>query len=467
MVNPMNKKDKMYEAQALPNLMSDEGQNSLIYDQPINTKNILTFTFPTMVRMLFVSMYTIVDGIVVSNYVGSLGLSALNIVYPVLNVVMALTFVFQMGSNAVIGKKLGEGKTHEACSFLSLTVLVNLAVMAIMMTLLLTFDQEIYLRIGSDETLLPLCVEYGRIMVLAGPIWSLQILFQGFLVTADRPHMGLWLSVAAGCVNIGLDLLLVGVFDFGLAGAGYASMAGMFVGGLVPLRVFFDKKSLLHFEKPVWKGKELLLAMGNGASEMVTSLSSAITTALFNLQMMAIVGEKGVAAISAILYLQFVFVALLIGFTSGVAPIFSYNYGAGNRANIHKLFAISARMILSFSLAMLVVAELLDRPMVLIFASKDPVLRDLMIVGFRIIAISVFFTGINIFASGFFTAMNNGRVSALVSILRTLVLEVGALLLMPMWWGINGVWWALPVAEILASLVAVSMLLRYRKTYGY
>ena len=317
------------------------------------------------------------------------------------------------------------------------------------------------------ETLLPLCVEYGRIMVLAGPIWSLQILFQGFLVTADRPHMGLWLSVAAGCVNIGLDLLLVGVFDFGLAGAGYASMAGMFVGGLVPLRVFFDKKSLLHFEKPVWKGKELLLAMGNGASEMVTSLSSAITTALFNLQMMAIVGEKGVAAISAILYLQFVFVALLIGFTSGVAPIFSYNYGAGNRANIHKLFAISARMVLSFSLAMLVVAELLDRPMVLIFASKDPVLRDLMIVGFRIIAISVFFTGINIFASGFFTAMNNGRVSALVSILRTLVLEVGALLLMPMWWGINGVWWALPVAEILASLVAVSMLLRYRKTYGY
>ena len=336
-----------------------------------------------------------------------------------------------------------------------------------LMTLLLTFDEEIYLRIGSDETLLPLCVEYGRIMVLAGPIWSLQILFQGFLVTADRPHMGLWLSVAAGCVNIGLDLLLVGVFDFGLAGAGYASMAGMFVGGLVPLRVFFDKKSLLHFEKPIWKGKELLLAMGNGASEMVTSLSSAITTALFNLQMMAIVGEKGVAAISAILYLQFVFVALLIGFTSGVAPIFSYNYGAGNRANIHKLFAISARMVLSFSLAMLVVAELLDRPMVLIFASKDPVLRDLMIVGFRIIAISVFFTGINIFASGFFTAMNNGRVSALVSILRTLVLEVGALLLMPMWWGINGVWWALPVAEILASLVAVSMLLRYRKTYGY
>ena len=182
---------------------------------------------------------------------------------------------------------------------------------------------------------------------------------------------------------------------------------------------------------------------------------------------MAIVGEKGVAAISAILYLQFVFVAMLIGFTSGVAPIFSYNYGAGNRANIHKLFAISARMVLSFSLAMLVVAELLDRPMVLIFASKDPVLRDLMIVGFRIIAISVFFTGINIFASGFFTAMNNGRVSALVSILRTLVLEVGALLLMPMWWGLNGVWWALPVAEILASLVAVSMLLRYRKTYGY
>lgn len=443
-----------------------ETENS-IYDKPITSQNILTFTFPTMIRMLFVSMYTIVDGIVVSNFVGSVGLSALNIVYPVLNVVMALTFVFQMGSNAVIGKKMGEGKQHEACSFLSLTVLVNLAVMFVMVTIFLLFDETIYMHIGSDEELLPYCVEYGRIMVLAGPVWSLQILFQGFLVTADRPHMGLWLSVAAGVLNIGLDILLVGVLDFGVAGAGYASMAGMLAAGLIPLKVFFNKKSLLHFEKPQWNGRELLLAMGNGASEMVTNLSSAITTTLFNLQMMAIVGEKGVAAISAILYLQFIFVALLIGFTSGVAPIFSYNYGADNRSNIHKLFKISVKLVLIFSTAMLLLAEVFDRPLVLIFASQDEVLQELMITGFRIIAISVFFSGINIFASGFFTALNNGKISALISIMRTLIFEVGALILMPIWWGIDGVWWALPAAEILAAFVAVPIILRYRKVYGY
>ena len=241
----------------------------------------------------------------------------------------------------------------------------------------------------------------------------------------------------------------------------------MVVGGLVPLTVFFNKKSLLHFEKPVWRGREFLKAMGNGSSEMVSNLASAITTTLFNLQMMSLVGEKGVAAISAILYLQFIFVAVFFGFVSGISPVVSYNYGAENRDNIKKTFNISIKIVVIFSGAMFALAEIFDGLLVWIFASKDPVLSELMIYGFRIIAISILFSGLNIFASGFFTALNNGKISALISMLRTFVLEAGALLLLPEIFGLDGVWWALPAAEIIAAVVAVWMIIKYRKVYGY
>ncbi len=439
----------------------------IIYEKEINMKNILTFTVPTMVRMVFISMYTIVDGIVVSNFVGSVGLSAINIVYPVLNICMALAFMLSAGSNAVIGKKLGEGKREEACSFMTLTVIINVTAIIALTALFLMWDEEIYMMLGSDEELLPYCVEYGTAIVMGGPVWVMQVLFQSYLVTADRPGMGLGLSVASGVLNIVLDLFLVGVLDMGLTGAALASVSGMVVGGIIPLTVFFSKKSLLHFSRPVWKGHEFLQAMGNGASEMVSNFASAVTTTLFNLQMMALVGEKGVAAISAILYLQFIFVAVFFGFVSGISPVISYNYGAGNKANIRKSFIVSIRIVLLSSAAMFVLAEILDEAMVWIFASHDEALSELMIYGFRIIALSILFTGPNVFASGFFTALNNGRASALVSLLRTFIFEAGALIIMPYFFGIDGVWWALPAAEAGAVVIAVIMLVRYRNIYGY
>ena len=222
-------------------------KENLIYHREINMKTMLTFTVPTMIRMVFVSMYSIVDGIVVSNFVGSLGLSAINIVYPVLNVCMALAFMLSAGSNAIIGKKLGEGKTHEANSFMSLTVIVNVAAIIALTAVFLMFDEQIYMMLGADEKLLPYCVEYGSVIIIGGPIWVMQVLFQSYLVTADRPGMGLWLSIGAGVTNIVLDLLFVGVLGWGLTGAAAASVTGMVVGGLVPLTVFFNKKSLLHF----------------------------------------------------------------------------------------------------------------------------------------------------------------------------------------------------------------------------
>ena len=217
----------------------------------------------------------------------------------------------------------------------------------------------------------------------------------------------------------------------------------------------------------MWRGREFLKAMGNGSSEMVSNLASAITTTLFNLQMMALVGEKGVAAISAILYLQFIFIAVFFGFVSGISPVVSYNYGAENRDNIKKTFNISIKIVVIFSGTMFALAEIFDGLLVWIFASKDPVLSELMIYGFRIIAISILFSGLNIFASGFFTALNNGKISALISMLRTFVLEAGALLLLPEIFGLDGVWWALPAAEIIAAVVAVWMIIKYRKVYGY
>ncbi len=441
--------------------------DTLIYSKEINIRNMLLFTVPTMVRMIFVSMYSIVDGIVVSNFVGSLGLSAINIVYPVLNVCMAIAFMLAAGSSAIIGKKLGEGRKHEANSFMSLTVLLNLAAIIALAVVFLCFDEQIYMMLGSDEEMLPYCVEYGTIMVLGGPFWAMQVLFQSYLVTADRPHLGLGLSICAGLLNIVLDIILVGPLEMGMAGAALASVAGMVIAGTVPLLVFFNKNSVIHFEKPRWNGAEVLKSIGNGSSEMVSNLASAVTTTLFNLQMMALIGEKGVAAISAILYLQFIFVAIFFGFASGIAPVISYNYGAENRDNIKKLFFISVKIVAAFSVVMFAVAEALNRTLGLIFASQDPVLLELMVYGFRIIAISVLFSGTSIFASGFFTALNNGKISALISMLRTFVLEAGALLIMPELMGIDGVWWALPFAEITAALIAIWMMIRYRKVYGY
>ncbi|MDD5927855.1 MAG: MATE family efflux transporter [Firmicutes bacterium] len=440
---------------------------NLIYNKPITAFNMLVFAVPTTIRMVFISLYTTVDGIVVSNCVGSMGLSAINIVYPVLNVNMALAFMFATGSNALTGKMLGEGKRSEASRFMTLTVLLNIALVMLIMAVFFIWDESIYLLLGSDEELLPYCVEYGTIMVALGPVWTLQILFQGYLVTADKPGMGLWLSVCSGVINVILDVTLVGCLDMGLAGAALASGAGMAVGGIAPLFVFFSRKSLIHFEKPAKPGIDVFRALGNGTSEMVSSLSSAVTTAMFNIQMMSIAGEKGVAAISALFYMQFLFVTVFIGFTSGIAPVVSYNYGAGNRENIRRIFAIAIRVIIAASVVMFLLAEVLDKPMTMIFASSDTALASLMISGFKILAISILLCGLNIFASGYFTALNNGRISAIISFLRTFAFQVGVLILLPAVLGIDGIWWTLPCAELLSAAVAVPLLVKYRKQYGY
>ena len=441
--------------------------NLSIYDKPVRMRTMLSFTMPTVILMIFSSLYTVADGIVVSNFVGSLGLSAINIVYPLMNLTMAISLMFATGSNAIIAKKLGEGKPQEANAFMTLVTLVTMGIVTLIIAAVMAFDEQLYCLLGSDEELLPYCIEYGRIVIPGTFFMSLQFLFQTYLVTADRPKLSLALTILGGVINIVLDIILVGPLQMGVAGAAIASVTGQFVAGILPLFLFFNKKTLINITRPVWNGRQLLLSMGNGSSEMVINLASAVTTVLFNLQMMALVGEKGVAAISAILYLDFIFVAAFLGFVSGIAPVISYNYGAGNRRNLHKLFVISLKVVGGLSLVMFVLSEVFNRQLAMVFASQDPVLADLMTAGFRIFAAKFLFTGFSIFASGFFTALNNGKISAFISLMRTFVLQVLALIGLPVILGIDGIWIALPLCEFAALGISAVLLVRGKKTYGY
>ena len=442
-------------------------EQKTIYDKSVRMRTMLKFTFPTMILMVFSSLYTVADGIVVSNFVGSLGLSAINIVYPLLNVTMAVSLMLSTGSNAIIAKKLGEGKPEEANRFMSLVTLVTVLAVGVLVTLMMLFAEPLYYLLGSDDQLLPYCLEYGRIVVPGALFMALQFIFQTFLVTADRPKLAMRLTVGGGVLNIVLDVILVGPLNMGVTGAAIASVTGQAVAGIIPVVLFFNKKMLIHFQRPRWKLRELLYAMGNGSSEMVGSLASAITTVLFNLQMMVLVGEKGVAAISAVLYLDFIFVAIFIGFTSGIAPVISYNYGAENYRNLKKLFVICLKVVGFFSAVMFAMSELFNRQLAMVFASADPVLADLMVAGFRIFALKFLFSGFIMMASSFFTALNNGKISAFISFVRTFLLEISALILLPKIWGLTGVWAAVPLSEFIGLLIAAGLLWKYKKVYHY
>ena len=277
----------------------------------------------------------------------------------------------------------------------------------------------------------------------------------------------MWLTVGGGVVNVLLDIVLVGPLGMGLTGAAIASVTGQALAGVIPAVLFFNKNMLIHFRRPKWNGRELLHSMGNGSSEMVGSMARGITTVLFNLQMMNLVGEKGIAAISAVLYLDFIFVSIFIGFTSGIAPVISYNYGAEQHHNLRKLFHINLKVVGFFAGIMFLLSEVFNRQLVMVFASADPVLADLMETGFSIFAFKFVFSGFIIMASCFFTALNNGKISAFISFLRTIGLEITALLLLPKVWGLTGVWLAVPIAEAICVLIAVGMLWKYRKIYKY
>ena len=430
-------------------------------------RRLLRFTLPSIVMMIFTSIYGIVDGFFVSNFVGKTPFAAVNFIMPFLMILGALGFMFGTGGSALIAKTLGMGEKEKANRLFSFLVYISVAVGLVITVLGLLFLRPVARLLGAEGQMLNDCVTYGRVILLALPAFMLQFEFQSFFVTAQKPQLGLFVTVAAGVTNMVLDWLFIAVFQWGIAGAAIATSIGCAVGGFIPLLYFARKNtSRLHFVRPRLHWRMLLHSAGNGSSEMVSNASRALTTFLFNIQLMRLVGEAGVSAITIMQYVNFVFIAVMIGFSVGSAPVIGYHYGAQNHAELKGLFRICMIFIIAACLLMFALSELVAGPLVTVFADSQS-LYEMTLRGFRLFAVSFAVVGVNIFASAFFTALCNGAVSAFISFVRTIVFEAGAVMLLPIVLGLNGVWLALPVAEGLALLVSVLCFVIFRKRYQY
>ena len=421
---------------------------------------LLKFAFPSIIMKIFMSLYTIVDGIFISRFLGSNALSSLNIVFPVINVVIAIATMLGTGGNAIISKYLGEVRGRDARECLTQFTVIGLAVSLLLLVLTQIFLTPLCRVLGSTDVLLADCRAYLSVSLMFAPACMLQTLFQSYLVTAGMPALGLFLTIGAGILNAVLDYVLILVFPMGIAGAAIATGIGQSVPAVAGLFYFLLSRKGLYFTRFRLHPKELFMACYNGSSEMVTQLSNAVITFLFNLIMLNLAGENGVAAITILLYGQFLFNAFYLGFSIGISPIVGFQYGAGNRKQLRSIYRTSFLFVLASSVVLTVIAIISSTPLVSVF-TRDPKTFTLADAGFRIFAFNFLFSGFNIASSGFFTALSNGRVSAIISFLRTLVFIVLSLLILPRFFRITGAWLAIPVAEFLTLVLA----LRLHRTY--
>lgn len=429
---------------------------------------LLRFVFPSIVMMIFTSIYSVVDGLFVSNFAGKTVLASINLVFPVLMGLSALGFMIGTGGSAIVAKTLGEGEKEKANEYFSMLVYVT-AIGGILLSMLgALMIPEIARMLGAKGELLDNCILYARISFLSMPAFMLQNVFQSFFVTAEKPKLGLFVIVAAGVTNIVLDFFFVGVLGLGLTGAAVATVCGEFIGGLFPILYFTrPNSSLLRLGKTHFNGRILLQTCINGSSELMTNLSSSIVNSLYNIQLMRFAGENGVAAYGAIMYVNFIFVAIFLGYSIGSAPVISFHYGAGHHDELKNLFQKSLRLIGCWGLMLAVISQFLAIPLSTLFVGYDAELLAMTRQGFRIYCLVYLFNGFNIFGSSFFTALNNGGVSAAISFLRTLVFQIAAVLTLPAILGINGIWSAVSAAELLTLCVTVSFLIRQRNKYHY
>ncbi len=415
---------------------------------------LLKFAFPSIVMMLFMSLYTIVDGVFISRFLGSNALSSLNIVFPVINVVIAIATMLGTGGNAIISKYLGEGRDRDARECLTQFVILGLFVSLLLLVLTQVFLTPLCRLLGSTDILLTDCQAYLSVSLLFAPACMLQTMFQSYLVTAGKPTLGLVLTVGAGILNAVLDYVLIVTCGLGIAGAALATGIGQSVPAAAGLCFFFFTKRTLCFTKLRLHIPELLQACCNGSSEMVTQLSNAIITFLFNIILLQLAGEAGVAAITILLYGQFAFNAFYLGFSIGISPIVGFQYGARNHRQLRSIYRTSFLFVTVSSLALTAAAILLSTPLVSVF-THEPETFQLADTGFRIFAVNFLFSGFNIASSGFFTALSNGKVSAIISFLRTCVFIVLALLTLPRFLDVTGAWLAIPVAELMTLLLSL------------
>lgn len=430
--------------------------------------SLLSFAAPTIAMMVLMSLYTMVDGVFVARFVNTNALSAINIVYPLVGLIIGIAVMLATGGSAVIATKMGAGKRTEAKENFSLIVLTGAIVGIVVAIVGLIFLKPLISLLGASTALYDYCEQYLFVLLFFTPCAILQMLFQFFFVTAGKPNYGLIVTVAGGLANVVLDYVFIVPMGMGIAGAALATGIGYSIPAVAGLIYFaYHQKATLHFVKPKFDAKALFDSCTNGSSEMVTNLATSVTTLLFNLAMMRYVGEDGVAAITIVLYAQFLLTAVYLGFSSGVAPIFSYNHGNDNRQEVKKLFRTSTIFIGLSSVMIFGLSIVFSVPIVLIFAPKGSAVFELAINGFLLFSISYLLTGANIFASSMFTAFSNGRISATISFLRTFVFIILAITVLPIWLEINGIWLAVPFAEGLTLVFSLGYICKYRKVYHY
>lgn len=421
-----------------------------------NYKKLLRFTLPSIVMMIFTSIYGVVDGFFVSNFVGKTPFAAVNFIMPFIMMLGAVGFMFGTGGSALISKTMGEGDCDKANRLFSLFVYVSFFCGIVIAVLGIAFLRPISVLLGAKGLMLEQCVLYGRIVLAAIPAFLLQMEFQSFFVTAEKPQLGLSITIVSGVVNMVLDALFVAVFDMGLVGAALATALSQAAGGIIPFFYFLRPNgSLLRLTRTSFDGASLLKACGNGSSELMSNISMSLVSMLYNIQLIRYAGEDGVAAYGVLMYVNLVFLAAFIGYSIGTAPVVGYHFGAGNLPELNSLLKKSLILICVFSVSMFILAEGLAVPLSGIFVGYDPALLALTVKGFALYSFSFLFAGIAIYGSGFFTALNNGLISAVISFLRTLVFQTAAVLILPAIWGIDGIWISIVAAELAAAGVTM------------
>ena len=431
-------------------------------------RKLLKFVAPSAVMMMFTSIYGVVDGLFVSNYVGKVPFAAINLVMPFIMILGGIGFMIGTGGSALVSKTLGEGDRKKANRYFTMMIYLSLICGAAASVIGFVFIRPISYLLGATDTMIGDCVEYGRMIFLFTTAFMMQNVFQSFLVTAEKPRLGLLATVGAGVTNMALDAWFIVGLGWGVKGAALATGISQTVGGILPLIYFLrPNSSLLKITRTKLEGRPAFLAVTNGSSELMSNISASVVSMIYNFQLMKFAGEDGVAAYGVLMYVQFVFIALFIGYAIGSAPIIGYHYGAINHSELKNMLKKSIIIMSISGVIMTLLAQALALPIAKVFVGYDEGLFDMTVHAFRVFSFSFILAGINIFASSFFTALNNGAVSAAISFLRTLIFQSTAVIVLPMIWELDGIWLSITVAEVFALIISVTFLAAKRKKYNY
>ena len=431
-------------------------------------QKLLRFVLPSIVMMVFTSIYGVVDGLFVSNFAGKTPFAAINLVMPFIMVLGGIGFMIGTGGTALVSKVLGEGEPEKAKRYFTMMILFTLLVGAVLTVFGVTMMEKVARFLGATDEMLHDCVLYGRIVISFTAAFMLQNVFQSFLIAAEKPKLGLIATVAAGVTNMALDALFIAGFHWGVAGAAIATGLSQCVGGLFPLIYFLrPNSSKLRLVRTKLELRPILNACGNGSSELMSNISSSIVSMIYNFQLLKYIGEDGISAYGVLMYVQFVFIAIDFGYSIGCAPIVGFHFGAQNHTELKNMLGKSVKLMCGAGVVMAVLAQVLAAPLARLFVGYDEVLYTLTCHAFRLFSVAFLFAGFNIFASSFFTALNNGLISAVISFLRTLVLQTSSVILLPLIFGVDGIWYAITAAEIFATTISVIFLFAKRKKYHY